>query len=68
VRQLQNEQGALREAVTVSRSAEEACRAELAAVREDLLATQLKLREVTDHLDIDPDGPGHPNRRSGDPH
>lgn len=47
ITQLQVEQGALREAVTVSRAAEEKCKVELAEVRE-------KLREATDKLGIPP--------------
>lgn len=53
---MQTEQGALREAVTVSRTAEEKCKDELAEVRADLALTKAKLREVTDRLQIPPNG------------
>lgn len=51
-----HELGALREAVAVSRTAEEKCQQDLAKVKEELHACCLKLREVTDHLGLEPSG------------
>lgn len=47
---MQRELGALREALNLSRAAEAKCQAELGEVRS-------KLREVTDHLGLEPDCP-----------
>lgn len=51
-----HELGELREAITTSRLAEEKCQVDLAQVRTDLAEARAKLREVTDHLGLEPDG------------
>lgn len=53
---MSREHGALREAISTSRQAEEKCQADLQHVRTELHETRVKLREVTEHLGIDPDG------------
>jgi phage shock protein A len=53
---MQQEHGALREAVTVSRAAEEQCKRELNDLRAEHVKVQSKLREVTDRLGIPPNG------------
>jgi predicted nucleic acid-binding Zn-ribbon protein len=58
--------GQLQEAITLSRTAEARCQDELAAVRFELHETKTKLREVTDHLGLEPPDGHPPKRRSSD--
>lgn len=54
---LTRECGALREAITTSRSAEEKCQRDLAECRAELASVKTKVQEITNHLELDgPDG------------